>query len=653
MKLILSVFFLWTWCCTSAQTPTWSGDIAKLIYGNCTSCHRSGGIAPFALETYDEVSSMAGWVQQSIETKKMPPWTPDVNYKHFAHERVLAPSDIATFQQWVSAGVPSGNLNFAPPVPSFSSGSQLGTPDISLISPSFTISTTSDLYRNFELFPGNSTAINATAIEVIPGNNAIVHHVLVFQDSTSNPINVDGGGGTGSNASQLIYGFVPGSRPYFTPLGTGIRLAPNTRIVLQVHYAPGSNGQSDATTVNIKTDSSPLRKITINSVLNPTNMTNGPLLIPANEVKTFNAEYVTQDSLTAFCTFTHMHLLGQHVKVWANAPVTNDTTRIVWIPKWDFHWQDNYIFPNSVILPAGSSVKAEALYDNTSSNPNNPNNPPAIVAEGISTTDEMFLIFLAYTPYLPGDEFLIIDKRVFPKGATTFCEGNTVRLETLQGDGYTYQWYLNGSVLIGETSYFTDASSTGAYTVAIALGPNNVTSDPVNVWVNSAPTAQIQIPSSTIIPSGGSVLLSSIPGTGLQYQWYLNGTPMSGATSASLNASVAGTYVLEAFNGTCFALSDTLALTGGTAGINESVLEDFFVFQDPISGMIHLKGSKLKEAEKITLHDMNGRIVCERMANHQYEYEWNTSIVSEGTYLFSLWNSSGEVLARKKFLSGH
>ena len=254
MKLFLSVLFFCIWHLASAQTPTWSGDIAKLIYGNCTSCHRNGGIAPFALETYDEVSSMAGWVQQSIETKKMPPWTPDVNYKHFAHERALAPSEIATFQQWVAAGMPSGNLNFAPPLPVFSSGSQLGTPDISLTIPSFTVSSTSDLYRNFELFPGNGMAINASAIEVIPGNSAIVHHVLVFQDSTSNPINVDGGGGTGSNASQLIYGFVPGSRPYYTPVGTGIRLAPNTRIVVQVHYAPGSNGQTDATTVNIKTD---------------------------------------------------------------------------------------------------------------------------------------------------------------------------------------------------------------------------------------------------------------------------------------------------------------------------------------------------------------------------------------------------------------
>jgi len=634
----------------SSQTPTWSGDIAKLIYGNCTSCHRSGGIAPFALETYDEVSNMAGWVQQAMETKRMPPWTPDGNYKHFAHERILDPTAITTFQQWVSAGMPSGNLNLAPPLPSFSSGSQLGTPDISLTIPNFTVTTTSDLYRNFELFPGNSNAINATAIEVIPGNSAIVHHVLVFQDSTSNPINVDGGGGTGSNASQLIYGFVPGSRPYFTPLGTGIRLAPNTRLVVQVHYAPGSNGQTDATTVNIKTDSSPLRKLTIKTVLNPTNMTNGPLLIPANELKTFDAEYLAPDSITAFCTFAHMHFLGQHVRVWSNAPVTNDTTRILWVPKWDFHWQDNYIFPNALILPAGSLVKAEALYDNTSSNPNNPNNPPAIVAEGISTTDEMFLIFLAYTNYQPGDEYLIIDKRIFPKGATTFCQGNSVRLETIQGEGYTYQWYRNGTALTGENAYFTEASATGSYTVAISLGPTNVTSDPVDVTVNASPAVQIQTPTSTDIPTGGSVLLTAIAGPGLQYQWYLNGNLIPGATASTYDAQSSGVYALEVFNETCYGLSDTLVLSGGTAGLPDADEPALTIFQNPMAHSVLIKGKQLKQAEMLSVYDMNGREVSKQKLTQKESVEWTYNDMITGVYMLSLSTLKGGVIARQKIL---
>ena len=256
---------------------------------------------------------MAGWLQQAMEDKRMPPWTPDEDYKHFVHERVMDPAEITTFQQWVAAGMPSGNLNIAPPLPVYASGSQLGTPEISLSIPTYTVTSPSDVYRNFELFVGNNTATNATAIEVVPGNTAIVHHVLVFQDSTSNPINTGGAGGTGSDASQLLYSYVPGSSPYFTPVGTGFRLAPNTRIILQVHYAPGSNGLSDATTVNFKTDNSPLRKIYVNPILNHSNMTNGPLIIPANQVKTFNSEYTTPIKSTVLYAFPHMHLLGKSV----------------------------------------------------------------------------------------------------------------------------------------------------------------------------------------------------------------------------------------------------------------------------------------------------------------------------------------------------
>ena len=117
MKRILFIFSIIYGLSALSQTPTWSNDVAKLIYGNCTSCHRTGGIAPFALETYEEVSNMAGWLQQAMEDKRMPPWTPDEDYKHFVHERVMAPTEITTFQQWVAAGMPSGNLNIAPPLP--------------------------------------------------------------------------------------------------------------------------------------------------------------------------------------------------------------------------------------------------------------------------------------------------------------------------------------------------------------------------------------------------------------------------------------------------------------------------------------------------------------------------------------------------------
>jgi hypothetical protein len=57
---------------TFSQAPTWSEDVAKIMFGNCTSCHRLGGMAPFSLTTYDDVSPMAAWLDQNIQSTNAP-----------------------------------------------------------------------------------------------------------------------------------------------------------------------------------------------------------------------------------------------------------------------------------------------------------------------------------------------------------------------------------------------------------------------------------------------------------------------------------------------------------------------------------------------------------------------------------------------------
>jgi hypothetical protein len=48
-------------------------------------------------------------------------------------------------------------------------------------------------------------------------------------------------------------------------------------------------------------------------------------------------------------------------------------------------------------IPAGSTVRATAVYDNSSDNPNNPNKPPKEVRWGEQTTDEMALLIVSFT----------------------------------------------------------------------------------------------------------------------------------------------------------------------------------------------------------------------------------------------------------------
>lgn len=42
----------------TAATPTFTRDVAPILYKNCVQCHRAGEIAPMSLVTYEEVRPM-------------------------------------------------------------------------------------------------------------------------------------------------------------------------------------------------------------------------------------------------------------------------------------------------------------------------------------------------------------------------------------------------------------------------------------------------------------------------------------------------------------------------------------------------------------------------------------------------------------------
>ncbi|OWY23393.1 hypothetical protein C7N43_03295 [Sphingobacteriales bacterium UPWRP_1] len=418
----ISVSFLLLACCLQgliAQTPTWSEHIAPILYTNCTKCHHNGGIAPFSLLTYADAYDHQYMIAIETAEKHMPPWPPDKQYVHYTDERVLCDDEIAIIQQWLEGGAPEGDPALAPAPPVYNNQSVLGTPDLSVTIPNYTVQLTTDEYRCFAI-PSNLLQNRyITAIEVVPGNPEIVHHVLVFYDTSGDCAGLDaadplpgyaGFGGVGSNSAVLIGLWAPGALPYYYPSGMGSNLPANSYIVLQVHYPAGSQGNQDNTTVNFKLSNAPgTRNASIAPVLNhTTSLTNGPLVIPANTVKTFYASFNVPFNATILSVAPHMHLVGTSIKSYAVTP-TQDTIPLIDIPHWDFHWQGQYTFTKAIKIPAGSVLKAEAVYDNTIANPHNPNNPPQPVSAGEATTDEMMLVFFTYLSYQTGDENIVLD----------------------------------------------------------------------------------------------------------------------------------------------------------------------------------------------------------------------------------------------------
>src|SRR5688572_32910985 len=61
----------------ATDAPTFTRDVAPILYKNCTQCHRSGEIAPMSLMTYEEVRPWAKSIRDEVSDGTMPPWHAD------------------------------------------------------------------------------------------------------------------------------------------------------------------------------------------------------------------------------------------------------------------------------------------------------------------------------------------------------------------------------------------------------------------------------------------------------------------------------------------------------------------------------------------------------------------------------------------------
>ncbi|MCX6273826.1 MAG: T9SS type A sorting domain-containing protein [Bacteroidetes bacterium] len=145
-------------------------------------------------------------------------------------------------------------------------------------------------------------------------------------------------------------------------------------------------------------------------------------------------------------------------------------------------------------------------------------------------------------------------------GATTFCSGGNVVLNATTGTGWTYQWKKNGSSIAGATSSSYTATTAGSYTCAVTNTCGTSTSAAIAVTVNSVPTATISSPT-TVLCTGASIVITANSGTGLTYQWKLNGVNISGATLISYTATGAGSYTCLVSNACGGTTSNTIVIT--------------------------------------------------------------------------------------------
>src|SRR5262249_13002466 len=106
--------------------PTFSKDVAPILYKSCVECHRPAMFAPMSLLTYEDARPWARSIKQRVVARAMPPWGADAPHGAFKNDPSLTQIEIDTIAAWVDAGAPKGDDKDLPSQPQFADGWTIG-----------------------------------------------------------------------------------------------------------------------------------------------------------------------------------------------------------------------------------------------------------------------------------------------------------------------------------------------------------------------------------------------------------------------------------------------------------------------------------------------------------------------------------------------
>lgn len=379
--------------------PTFARDVAPIVWRSCAGCHRPGQPAPFSLLSFDDVWKRRAQIADVTQQRLMPPWLP--THGDFVDDRRLSAAEIATLQQWAQAGGPRGEVANEPAVPTFTSGWQLGEPDLIVKVPTALRVPASggDLVRNLVLPVDVPKLRHVAAVEIRPGSRA-VHHAILGVDATRYSRQRDAAdaepGFPGMTLGAAVppdgqfLGWTPGKSVRRAARGHAWRLRPGCDFVLQLHLVPTGKEEQVQPEIGLWFTDDPVTTTFVPVVL----------LNDAIDLAPGQRDFVLRDHLdlpvpvTVHALYPHAHHLCRRMRGTAKLP--DGSERLLFaIDAWDFDWQDDYRFRTPVELPAGTRLAFEYVYDNSEANPNNPSRPPVRVRFGQASADEMGTLTLS------------------------------------------------------------------------------------------------------------------------------------------------------------------------------------------------------------------------------------------------------------------
>jgi hypothetical protein len=239
-----------------ARDATFARDVAPVLQRSCQNCHRSDGVAPMSLVTYEEVRPFARAIKQRISIGPhrgvMPPWyiEKNVGIQKYKNDPSLSDAEIAMIAKWVDNGAPLGNPADLPPARHFDDLTSwaIGTPDIVVSTKEILVRANApDWWGEIDPVPVGLTedryvaALQVREVNDVPskdtsgrttvGGRFVFHHMIWSTDQ---------GGGGGTNTPWPVHEVGRGA-DFFPPEGGRLLKAGEKIISSSVHLH--SNGR--------------------------------------------------------------------------------------------------------------------------------------------------------------------------------------------------------------------------------------------------------------------------------------------------------------------------------------------------------------------------------------------------------------------------
>jgi peroxiredoxin len=369
----------------SREPVTFARDILPILQKHCQECHHADSpSAPFALTTYNEVSSHGQMIAEVVADRRMPPWFAS-RQQHFSNERGLSPGERRQIQAWVRGSMLEGDASQAPAPLTFKSSKwEIGEPDLvvtSLETHSLPADGVID-YRYIVLpyvFPQDTWI---SAAEILPDNPRVVHHCNMGHFAP----------GKQFSEGNFITGRVPGGTALIADEGVAYRIPKGSVVGLQIHYTTTGKPEKNRMSVGFRFPRAKVHKelkhlqvSTSQFAIQP-----GAAAYPVISSRTLPAD------AEGIGMFSHMHLRGKDMTFIAHPP-QGEPEVLLSIPNYNYAWQQNYRWnPGTKRFSKGTRIEVIAHYDNSAFNPFNPD-PKAEVRNGPQTFHEMMFGFFFYT----------------------------------------------------------------------------------------------------------------------------------------------------------------------------------------------------------------------------------------------------------------